>query len=60
MKKWYAVQITPADPWDNGSYDWDEAVSMLKEQGRGLIAVIDEENNYCIEEKYYEDIDEEA
>ena len=54
-KIWYAVQETPEDPWDYGSYDFQEAGRMLKDQGQGLIAVINEETNYCIEEIYYDD-----
>ena len=55
-KFWYAVQIDRSDAWDNGSYDFDEAVEMLLEQGEGLIAVIDEETNTCVEEYYYEEL----
>ena len=58
MKKpyWYAVQKESTDAWDSGSYDFEEAVEMLLEQGEGLIAVIDEETNTCIEEYYYEEL----
>ena len=57
IARWYAVQETPDDDWDNGSYDYDEAVKMLKEQGHGLIAVIEESNqeNFCIEEISFEE-----
>ncbi|MBQ2001855.1 MAG: hypothetical protein II240_00975 [Bacteroidaceae bacterium] len=48
--KWYAVQRDREDAWDNGSFDYDEAVAMLRTQGEGLIAVIDDETNVCIEE----------
>ena len=54
--KWYAVQRESSDPWDNGTYNYDEAIKMLREQGEGLIAVIDEESNYCIEEIRFEEI----
>ena len=56
--EWYAVQETPEDAWDNGSYDYDEAVEMLKEQGHGLIAVIeqDEYETFCVNELWYDDI----
>ena len=57
MKKWYAVQVNALDYWDYGSYDFDEAVEMLKEQCEGLIAVIDEDTNYCIEEIWLEEIE---
>ena len=58
MKKWYAVQETPNDGWDWGSYDYDEVVKMLKKQGYGLIAVIEEDEleNFCVEEIEYEEI----
>lgn len=53
---WFAVQETSEDAWDNGSYDLDEAKKMLQEQGNGLIAVIDEDDNFCVEEMQYEDL----
>ena len=54
---WFAVQETSEDAWDYGSYSLDEAKEMLKEQGHGLIAVIEEgEDNVCIEEMKYEDL----
>lgn len=60
MKLWYAVQEVRLDPWDNGSDNYDTAVEMLeelvKETGRGLIAVIDEDTNTCIDEIEWEDI----
>ena len=58
MKKWYAVQKDSTDTWDFGSHDYNEAAQMLKEQGYGLIAVIDEESNVCDEEIQYEDLDD--
>lgn len=54
MTKWYAVQMESTDEWGYGSHDLDEAIKMLKEQGAGLIAVIDDETNCCIEEIPYE------
>lgn len=51
---WYAVQETREDAWDYGSDNYDTAVQMLKEQGGGLIAVID--NNVCVEELEYDDV----
>lgn len=59
MIKWYAVQKDSTDAWDNGSYDYDEAVRMLKERGEGLIAVIDDENKVCIEEITIEEVEAE-
>lgn len=56
MAKWYAVQKDRDDAWDNGSYDLDTAREILKEQGYGLIAVIDEESNFCEKEIEYEDL----
>lgn len=52
--KWYAIQRTSADSWDNGTFDYDEAEEMLRKQGGGLIAVI--ENDFCTEEIPYDDI----
>lgn len=51
---WYAVQKTREDAWDYGSHDLEEAKQMLKEQGYGLIAVIDEDS-FCLQEFRYED-----
>lgn len=56
MKVWYAVQEHRDDAWDYGSHDYDEAVEMLKKQGGGLIAVIDEDANYCVEEIEYDEV----
>lgn len=59
-KKWYAVQTDRTDDWGTGSYDYEEAVQMLKEQGHGLIAVIDEDNDpseaLCVEEIEFEEV----
>lgn len=55
-KRWYAVQLESTDPWNNGSYDLDEAIEMLREQGSGLIAVINEETQFCEDELTYEDL----
>ena len=51
---WYSVQESREDAWDYGSADYSEAVAMLREQGHGLIAVI--ENDTCIEEIEMEDL----
>ena len=56
MARWYAVQEERTDAWDYGTHDYDEAVKMLKEQGCGLIAVIDEETNFCEEEITFEEL----
>lgn len=57
-KIWYAVQESREDAWDDGSHDLHEAVQMLAEQGSysGLIAVIDEDDNYCIDEIEYKQL----
>ena len=51
---WYAVQRDRDDDWGDGSFDRKEAIKMLKEQGYGLIAVID--GDVCTEEIEYDDI----
>lgn len=57
MRKWYAVQLDSAyDDWGTGSYDYCEAVEMLKEQGAGLIAVVDEVTGCCMYEISYDDV----
>ena len=55
-KRWYAVQETREDAWDNGSDSYETAVAMLETQGRGLIAVINEDTGVCEEEIEYEDL----
>lgn len=51
---WYAVQKSREDDWSVGSFNFDEAASMLMKQGYGLIAVI--ENDVCIMEMEYEEV----
>ena len=53
-EKWYAVQMKSSDDWDNGSADFEEAKAMLKKQGCGLIAVI--EDDVCEEEIKFDDL----
>ena len=53
---WFALQETASDPWDNGTHDYEDAVRMLLEQGHGLIAVIDEDTNYCVQEITYDEV----
>ena len=64
MAKWYAVQESREDDWGTGSYDYEEAVQMLKEQGHGLIAVIDEGSNpseaVCVEEIEFDSLDDDT
>lgn len=55
MEKWYAVMKKDYEFRDYGSEDYEEAVKMLKEQGEGYIAVI-ENGDYCAEIIYYADI----
>ena len=56
----YAVQETREDGWDYGSEGYSEALEMLKNQGYGLIAVIetDEKESFCINEIEYEELNE--
>lgn len=56
MKLWYAVQETREDAWDYGSHDKEKAIEMLREQGHGLIAVIDEDTQFCTCEIEYEEV----
>lgn len=42
---------------ETGSYDYHEAVARLREQGHGVIEVIDENTGNCIGEIRYEDIE---
>lgn len=56
MARWYTVQKETTDEWDYGSYDYTEAVEMLKKQGAGLIAVIEENTGVCVEEITYEEV----
>lgn len=62
MKTWYAVQRDNEDnDWGYGSYDYDEAVQMLKDQDwqDGKIAVIEESecDSLCVEEIAFKDLD---
>ena len=52
---WYAVQKDRMDAWDYGSDNYDTAVKMLKEQGCGLIAVID--GDICVDEIEIDDVE---
>ena len=52
---WYAVQKDTEDDWGTGSYDWAEAMEMLRKLREdypdALIAVIEEsDNSVCVEE----------
>lgn len=44
IKTWYAVtnENECAYEWGNGSYNYDEAVEMLKEQGGGELVEVQE------------------
>ena len=53
---WYALQTEKTDFWDDGYFDREQAIEALKEQGHGLIAVID--GDVCVEEIMYEDVAE--
>lgn len=54
--QWYAIQKDRTDGWDNGSYNYQDAIKILKNQGHGLIAVIDENTGCCIEEITFEEL----
>ena len=56
MRKWFAVQLDSTDEWGTGSYDYCEAIEMLKEQGAGLIAAVDEETSCCLYEISYDEV----
>ena len=67
--KWYAVQETPEDACDYGSFDKEEAIDMLQEQGKGLIAVIagcwdvngkSLDDTYCVDEWCFDDLFEDV
>lgn len=54
MKYWYAALREPADDWDNGSYDKDEAIRIAMEYKAAgyddaLVVVIDETGNVCVD-----------
>ena len=53
---WFAVQEDSADAWDNGTHDYEDAVRMLLEQGHGLIAVIDRDHDYCVQEIAFDEV----
>ncbi len=61
---WYAVtdKLNDNVDWGTGSYDLEEAKKMLKEQGRGEIAVIDNPENpaesLCIDEIPFESLED--
>lgn len=44
FKTWYAVtnENEGSYKWGNGSYDYEEAVEMLKEQGEGELVEVQE------------------
>ncbi len=54
--RWYAIQKDRTDGWDIGSDEYDTAIQMLREQGCGLIAVIDENTGCCMEEITFEEL----
>lgn len=65
FKTWYAVtnENEGTYEWGNGSYDYDIAVKMLKEQGEGELIEIQETfingkmvNNYAVKRYEYNDI----
>lgn len=56
---WYAVtdKLNDNVDWGNGSYDLEEAKEMLREQGCGEIAVI-ENDVECIDEIPFESLED--
>ena len=54
--RWYAVRESRDAAWGIGSDDYQTAVAMLKDQGHGLIAVINESSGECEDEIVYEDL----
>lgn len=57
MDKWYAIQRDTDDDWGTGSESYEEAVEMLRKQGYGLIAVIEDgPDPICVQEIYYNDL----
>lgn len=52
LKKWYAVQVTTEDDWENGSYSLEEAIEIAKQtEGASLIAVIEMgDDPVCVDE----------
>lgn len=61
---WYAVtdELNDDVDWGYGSYDLEEAKKMLREQGRGEIAVINKPENLaeslCIDEIPFESLED--
>ena len=65
FKTWYAVtnENEGTYEWGNGSYDYDKAVEMLKEQGEGELVEVQEifvngkmVNNCAIKRYEYDEI----
>lgn len=56
---WYAVQRSREDDWGTGSTELEDAIAMLREQGSGLIAVIEQgPDPVCVEEILFEEVAE--
>lgn len=65
IKTWYAVtnENEGSYEWGNGSYNYEDAVQMLKEQGEGEIVTVSElfmdgkmTSNFAIERVEYDEI----
>lgn len=54
-EKWYAVMDSTEDDWGTGSFVYSVACDMLKKQGHGLIATI-ENDTECVDEIQYDDL----
>lgn len=50
MKTWYALQKDTTDPWDNGTFDKEEALRMLNESDEYKLIAVIENGDYCAEE----------
>lgn len=55
----FAVQESNEEAWDYGSESLVKAVKMLKEQGNGLITVVEADDSFALDEmtlEYLEDL----
>ncbi len=58
MKLWYALTGPYYDTWDDGYYDLKEAYArLMSDSERDSIAVIDEEQNFCLNEFHRGDLE---
>lgn len=58
MKLWFALTGPYYDAWDDGYYDLKEAYErLMSDPERDSIAVIDEEQSFCLTEFHRGDLD---